>query len=269
MYPLGALGVPAALWSTKALMGAASLGIVSLTWRAAKRLDRDPVRAALFVGLNPVLLLWGVGGAHNDFLFVLALTAAVALSLEHRERLSAAALTLGAAVKASAGLPLVFMLAGARDRRGALTGVATAAAATLALTAALFWTDALHFVDTLRDQQQDVAMFSVPNKLGELLGLGGITSGIRALATLALLAGTAALVHATWRRRVNWITAAGWATALLLVTSAWLLPWYLVWLLPLAALSDDRRLRVAALAIGAFVIYTRTDLWFGMSPPGT
>ena len=267
MYPLGALGIPAALWSLKALLGAASLGIVALVWRCARRLGRDPVPAALFVGLNPLLLVWGVGGAHNDFLFVLALTAAVTVSLDNRERLGAAALTLGAAVKVSAALPLAFMLAAAERRREVLTGVAIAATACLALTAALFWTDALRFVETIRDQQQDVALFSFPNRLGEWLGHGGITAGIRAIATLTLLAGTAWLLVRTWRGRLDWISAAGWATALLLVTSAWLLPWYLVWLLPLAALSADRRLRLAALAIGAFVVYTRADLWFRMSPP--
>jgi hypothetical protein len=268
MYPLGALGVPAALWSLKALLGAASLAVVALVWRTAHRLGRDPVPAALFVGLNPILLLWGVGGAHNDFLFVLAMTAAVAVSIEHRERLAGGALTLAAAVKASAALPLVFMLAGARRRGQAIAGSLIAALACLVLTAAVFGTDVLRFLDTLRDQQHDVALFSFPNQLGDWLGFGGITTGIRGLATLALVVGVAWLLVRTWRGRTDWVTAAGWATALLLVTTAWLLPWYLVWLLPLAALSGDRRLRLAALAIGAFVVYTRVDLWFELAPGG-
>jgi hypothetical protein len=46
------------------------------------------------------------------------------------------------------------------------------------------------------------------------------------------------------------------------VTTAWVLPWYLAWLLPLAALAEDRRLRWAAVAIGAFIVYTRVELWF-------
>lgn len=268
MYPLGALGIPAALWSLKAILGAASLAVVALVWRSAERSGRDPVPPALFVGLNPILLLWGVGGAHNDFLFVLAMTAAATTALDQRERPAAATLTLGAAIKASAALPLVFMLAGARRRREALTGALVAAAAVLVLTAAVFGTDAVRFVDTIRDQQSDVALFSVPNQLGDWLGYGGITSGIRGTATAALLGGVAWLLVRTWRGRLDWITAAGWATVLLLVTTAWLLPWYLVWLLPLAALSQDRRLRLAAIAIGAFVVYTRVDLWFGLAPSG-
>jgi hypothetical protein len=261
MYPLGALGVPAALWSLKAILGAASLGIVALVWRCADRLDRDPHRAALFVGLNPILLLWGVGGAHNDFLFVLTLMGAVTLALDGRERIAAAAVTVGAAVKASAGLPLLFLLAGARDRRAALAGAAIGGAATLALAAA-FGTDVLRLLDAIRDQQDDVALFSFPNVLGEWLGYGGLTDGIRAIALVVLVATLAVTLVSAWRGTLAWFEAAGWATAVLLVTSAWLLPWYLVWLLPLAALSEDSRLRAAALAIGAFVVYTRVELWF-------
>lgn len=263
MYPLGALGVPAALWSLKVLLGAASLAIVALVRRCAERLGRDAHAAALFVGLNPILLLFGVGGAHNDFLFVLALMGAVALSLDQREKLAAAALTAGAAIKASSGLPLLFLLAGARDRRAALTGAAIAGAAMLALAAA-FGTDVLRLLEAIRDQQDDVAIFSFPNQLGEWLGFGGMTDGIRAVALLAFVATLAVTLARTWRGTLPWYEAAGWATAALLVTSAWLLPWYLVWLLPLAALSADRRLRIATLAIGAFVVYTRVDLWFGL-----
>ena len=255
VYPLGLLGVPGAFWALKALLGAASLGVVALTYRAAEQRGRDPLTAAAFVGLNPVLLMWGVGGAHNDFLFVLLLMAAVTTQ---RERIAGAALAAGAAIKASAGLPLLFALAGATRRRDIALGAAAASLAAAALAGALFGTDVLRLVESLRDQQDDVALFSFPNQLGDWLGFGGITDGIRAASVVALLAGLAWLL---FRADMPWPTAAGWATALLLVTTAWLLPWYLVWLLPLAALAG-RPLKGAALAIGAFVAYTRVDLWF-------
>ena len=35
-----------------------------------------------------------------------------------------------------------------------------------------------------------------------------------------------------------------------------MMPWYSVWLLPLAAIIDDRRLRIATLVFGAFVTLT-------------
>ena len=48
------------------------------------------------------------------------------------------------------------------------------------------------------------------------------------------------LLRAAWRRRdvpggVD--RPAGWATLGVLLTSAWLVPWYAIWLLPLAALG--------------------------------
>ncbi|HEX8066283.1 MAG TPA: glycosyltransferase 87 family protein [Thermoleophilaceae bacterium] len=283
LYPLAPLGVAGALWALKAILAAASLLTVGLVWRCAERLGRDPARAAMFVGLNPVLLVWGVGGAHNDFLLTLALCGGILLALSGRERRAGAALTAAAAVKASAALPLAFMLAGSgrsaaaaghadrpaaarrglagrAPRREVLAGVAAAVAAVAVLTAAMFGTDAARIVTAIRDQQDTVALYSFPNRAGEWLGYGGLTDGMRAVAA-ALLAGSVGwLLWRTWRG-ADWVAAAGWATFALLVTSAWLLPWYLVWLLPLAALADDSRLRAAALAAGGFVVYTRVDLW--------
>ncbi len=56
-----------------------------------------------------------------------------------------------------------------------------------------------------------------------------------------------------WRRRDS-ITASGWASVALLVTLSWVLPWYVLWVLPLAALSTSRRLRAAALVLGVYLI---------------
>ena len=49
----------------------------------------------------------------------------------------------------------------------------------------------------------------------------------------------------------------------LLVTTTWLLPWYVIWALPLAAISGDRKLRLATFALTAFVIGMRVPLWLG------
>jgi hypothetical protein len=59
------------------------------------------------------------------------------------------------------------------------------------------------------------------------------------------------LVRRVWRGQLDWIDAAGWAAAALLLTASSLLPWYVVWLIPLAALASDRRLwRVAIVMTG-------------------
>lgn len=52
----------------------------------------------------------------------------------------------------------------------------------------------------------------------------------------------------------DWLENAGWATLVLLVTTTWLLPWYLVWFLPLAALASRPHQRIAALLLTALVL---------------
>ena len=56
------------------------------------------------------------------------------------------------------------------------------------------------------------------------------------------------------RRRREWLAGAGWATFALIVSLAWLVPWYLLWLLPLAALATNVRLRQAALGLTVFLV---------------
>ncbi|HEU4656123.1 MAG TPA: glycosyltransferase 87 family protein, partial [Capillimicrobium sp.] len=80
-YPLALLPVPAAYWGWKVVVLASSLGVLALVWWLARRLGRSPQRAVAFAGLNPVVLLFGVGGAHNDALTMLAVLGAMALAV--------------------------------------------------------------------------------------------------------------------------------------------------------------------------------------------
>jgi hypothetical protein len=57
------------------------------------------------------------------------------------------------------------------------------------------------------------------------------------------------LLRRVWIGELDWITGAGWATVALLLTASSLLPWYVVWLVPLAALSSDRRLWLTAIVM--------------------
>ena len=70
------------------------------------------------------------------------------------------------------------------------------------------------------------------------------------------------LALALWRtaRGADWRVAAGWTTLALLLATAWLLPWYAIWLLPLAAVSGDRRLRAATLVFCAYAVLIHLPL---------
>jgi hypothetical protein len=102
-----------------------------------------------------------------------------------------------------------------------------------------------------------VASLSVPGLAADGLGLHGVTPGLRTIDASLLATGLAVLLWRTWRG-ADWLQATGWAT-LLLLTSAWLLPWYVVWLLPIAAVAGDARLRAATLAFTAFVVITHVS----------
>jgi hypothetical protein len=81
----------------------------------------------------------------------------------------------------------------------------------------------------------------------------GNRSVVRALFGLAFAGVAAWTLWRTWRG-ADPIRMAAWATFAILIASAWLVPWYLLWLLPLAALAADRRLAVATVALSGWVL---------------
>jgi hypothetical protein len=180
------------------------------------------------------------------------------LTVSGRDRLAGAGLVAAAGLKLSAGIGLPFLIAGTR-RRGPLVGAVVALAALLVLTLAAFGTGAASgMLRAQADQQNIVATASVPEQFGRLVGLGGATPALRTVALVLFVAAFATLLVRTWGGAMGWITATGWATLAALVTSAWLMPWYVTWLLPLAALGRDRRLTAATLAFSAYLVVMRT-----------
>jgi hypothetical protein len=123
-------------------------------------------------------------------------------------------------------------------------GVIVAAASLLAF--------GLHIPD-LSTQSRLVTSESVPNLLGLAIGAGGESAGVHKLMTAALAVSVLGCCWLAWRRRET-ITGSGWASVALIVTLSWVLPWYVLWILPLAALSSSRRLRATALALGVYLI---------------
>ena len=263
-YPLAPLGVPAAFWILKVIAAAASLALVAVVWRTAESLGRDPLPAALFVGLNPLTLVHVVGGAHNEA-YVVLLTMLGVLAWARGRAVAAGALaTVAAGIKASAGLAVPFLVA-AGPRRGALFGAVGGAVFVAAAAFAGFGADALDALGLLSDNQERSSRWSFPYKTAELLGavLPGdrldYRDAVRAAYALGFAALAAWLLWRTWRG-ADPIRMAGWATLALLVASAWLVPWYALWLLPLAAVAGDRRLAIASGALCAWMLVIAVPL---------
>jgi hypothetical protein len=274
------LGVAASFWALKCVLMLASLATILLVWKCARLLGRDPVPAVAFVGLNPLVLIWGLGGDHNDFLMVVFIMLGFYLLLRAKARgfaqtvLPLSALEMGAgaafvtavAVKASAAVLLPIVLAGLlRAPRALVQTVLGMIAAGIVVGAASLLAFGLHIPD-LSTQGSVVSAESIPNLIGLAAGAGGESSGLRAALSLVLIALVLLCCWLAWggRRAQNSvdagggvaraITASGWANVALLVTLSWVLPWYVVWVLPLAALSSSRRLRAAALVVGVYLI---------------
>ncbi len=113
------------------------------------------------------------------------------------------------------------------------------------------WLDALTLVG---GNQSKTSHLSIPTTLARLTGLGKEPVRIAALTLYAAL--FAYLLAWTWRGN-DWLRAAAWATLGLLLATAWLLPWYLIWPLPLVALSRDRKLIALTLILTAFQLGAR------------
>ncbi len=255
--PLAWLSVPAALWAFKSVTALLSLACVALVWRIARRRDIAPVPAILFVGLNPLLLAYGVGGAHNDFVLLALLLLAVLLTVEQRAASGGFAGALAIGVKASSAVALPFLLLGSRRPRTATAGAGAGIALVLLVGAAAFGGHALGFVSQIHEQQRLVAANSVPSQLASVLGFDDLPGGLRLLFLIAFGFTVVALLWRTWRGHGDWVAGAGWATLALLVSTAWLVPWYVVWLLPFAAVGRDRRLWWATLVFCVYLVATR------------
>jgi alpha-1,6-mannosyltransferase len=252
-YLLAPLSIAASALAYKAIAALASLATVALVWNGARLRGLDPVKAAALVGLNPLIVLYGVGGGHNDMLMLAALMAGVYVLLQHRERAGGGMMVIAAGIKLTAGLFLPFALAsrgglGARGRRrDLLIGAGAAAAAITALGLAMFGTGPLHLLGTLQKTQSEGDWHSIPGLISTRLGLGAVGRVTGVCLGVAFVGVFVWLVRRVWRGEMDWIDGAAWTTLALLITASAMLPWYVAWLMPLVALCTDRRLWRAAI----------------------
>jgi alpha-1,6-mannosyltransferase len=256
-YPLAWLPVGIAVAVLKAVAALSVLGIAAVVSRLAAWRGADPLRAAAFVALNPLVLVHVVGGAHNDGVTMLLAMLSIAALLSGRNLSAGAALTAAIATKLSAALLAPFALLGAA-RRGRFLAGAVIASAAIASTAWLaFGWDWLHGFGLAGENQSRTSYMSIPLLAARLTSLDSDTT--RLAAAILFAAAITYLLAWTWRGG-DWIRATAWATLALLLATAWLLPWYLVWLLPLAAISRDRPLQLLTLILTAYQLGARIPL---------
>jgi hypothetical protein len=233
--------------------------------------------------------VYAVGGAHNDLYWLLLLTAAAVavgagrspvaatgadgkrpgrrtLERESRGSIAAGALVaVACALKLPAVMVAPYLLAGTRRRGAALAGMGLAAALVAAITVIAFGAHPVKMVSDAFDQKP--APFSGPYWLARLLSTSYDDTLRGVCIAAAAVVGLTALAFA-WRRRGDpraWIAGAGWTILAAMLALASFEPWYVLWVLPFAALAGSRALRGAAIVLTLAVVAIHMPL-FGYIP---
>jgi len=230
---LAALAVAAAGW---------------LVWRRA----RDPVAVALVV-VNPLVIVNVVNNGHNDALVGLAFLAAILLVERKRAPAAGAVLAVAALVKVTAIVPaaaIAFWLWRREDLRVALRfaipfSVVAAAGTLLAGGASV--------LIPLGPASKLVSYSSFWHGAIRVIGDATGTSGrgpVRVMANL-LVVGLAVLV--VWKRtdREDVRGFSALIVVLYLLGAAYVLPWYLMWVIPVVALDWRSPVALVSFAYGS------------------
>ena len=150
-------------------------------------------------------------------------------------------------------LPLRALEARARGRRVGHLGFALAALLLVAAASAQFGWHWLEAFGPLARNANRETQFALPHRLKEL--------GVPQDVALGLAAGAFALGY-LWLARLAWRGRArlGLAAGFLLCASPYLVPWYAVWALPVAASEDDPTAQWLAVAISAYLLRQRAPI---------
>jgi glycosyl transferase family 87 len=155
----------------KILAAGSVLGLTALVARIAAGQGADPVRAAAFVGLNPLVLVHVVAGAHNDGTMLLVVIAGVALLLARKEIASGVALVAAVGLKTSTAFALPFAALGSRSR-SLIAGAVAGFALTAALALGVFGVSSLESLGLVEQDQAATSKYSVPATAARLLDVG-------------------------------------------------------------------------------------------------
>jgi hypothetical protein len=236
---LGAIAI-----AFRALAILASLAtLATIAWVVRRRWPSREAFALAAFGLNPVVLFQSVGSGHNDLWVGLAIIGGVALLVVRRPYLAVAALTLGALIKASAGVAVVLLVVGLvaaaeRERRVrvAAGAIGVAAGVAAAFAAPFIQTDdpTLGMLE-LATHQGWLAPSRFFRRILDIVSLGAVA---RIAFAGMLLVGLGALVIRIARDAPRMTpedhgAAWAWGLLLLILLGPVLLPWYVAWVLPL------------------------------------
>jgi alpha-1,6-mannosyltransferase len=232
----------------------------------------DPAYGLWLGVLNPVVLVHLVGDAHNDALMIGLMMAGLTLAIERRPAAGSVLVTLGALIKAPAGLALIFIvslwasqLSGRARYLRAILVTGGLSIITVVTTTALAGTG-YGWIGALNTPTIAHTWTSLTTDLGYLTGLLvtrlGIASPAQATTFWHLIgyAVAAVLTVVMLRRyRTNPALGVGMSLAAVIFFGPVFHPWYMLWAtVPLAAAATSPRARklviIAVLAMSSLVL---------------
>ncbi|MDI3313785.1 MAG: alpha-(1-_6)-mannopyranosyltransferase A [Mycobacterium sp.] len=247
-------------------------GMALLIWatlRTARHLGADGPTALWICVLNPLVVIHLVGGVHNEMLMVGLLAAGIALTFGGRHLSGVTLVAVAAAVKATAGIALPFLVwvwtHHLRDRRGypPVRAFAVATAMSTVIFVAVFAALSalagvgLGWLTALAGSVKIINWLTVPTATANLLhAVGGWFFPVNFYAVLHVtrLAGIAIIAVSLpwlwWRFRHTdraALTGLAWSMLIVVLFVPAALPWYYSW--PLAVVAPLARSQTALAAI--------------------
>ena len=248
-----------------------------LLFRILKAWQPDPTFGLFLFGLNPLVLVELMANGHNDGLMILFVLLAI-FALQRERHTTALWLAMLAALVKLPGIlvwvAFLFYLLRRRAWRALSLGMLLSIAILLMLRVTLFpsaeslisLTNAGPFTKNSFHELLIEWSGSLSNQLGAPMGYETLYSMDRYIVATLF---SCFCLWRFWRidDRRSLIRELGYIfLALLIGYAAWFFPWYVTWLLPLAALTEARPLRWAivifswtALALYAFPNYVVTE----------
>jgi alpha-1,6-mannosyltransferase len=258
------------------IRGLAVVGFLLMAWavlRMSSRFGIAPQRALWLTLLNPLLLLHGLAGAHNDVLMIGLLVAGLTVAATRPDVrgivLGTALVTLAVLIKAPAvvALPFVPLLAAGRERRWRPLAAAVVTAGVVAEGVAALTGLGWGWVGVLGHQGERPSLWSMAWGVRRALAtatralLGGaagdaVDSAVEGLFLALLGVVLVALWSRALRGRLDPVTGAGLALLAVFALSFSAQPWYLAWgLVPLACTSTRRQATLLAACSGGLCLY--------------
>jgi alpha-1,6-mannosyltransferase len=259
---LSTSAIAASVFAYKTIAALAAVGTMALLWRCAKLRGTSPLRAVALFGLNPLVVFYGIGGGHNDLLELMLMTAGIYAVLLHRNGAGGTLVALSAGIKLTAGLVLPFALASGSEpdadkrRRSLLLTAAITFVLMLGIGLLAFHSGIWHLPSTLDQVQKEGAGQTVPGFISTILHLPTLGHIVGAVLGAIFIGVCVWLLIKVHRGELDWIEGAAWATLGLLVSTSSILPWYGAWLLPLVALSHNRKLWTVTFCFMAWMLAT-------------